>query len=182
MNLIAASVLILLAVLTVLSLLRLARSPRLIVRDVGDAEEQIKPVDLDAFLNLISSEQEDYLRKHLSVDSFRKLQRERARVVLKYVDRASENASILLRLGQATQRDPDPAVARQASELTDCAIQLRMDALRAKCRIYLVILLPGLPLSSPGFSQRYEHLLHTFSALGAQLQIPGRTTEVHAVL
>lgn len=112
-------------------LLRVVRGHGAAVSRLEELASRTQPVDLEAFRNLTDPEEEAYLKALLAPTDFRTLQRERFRAARGYVQRVAHNASILLRVGEAARRSPDPEVARAADELAEGALNLRMHALLA---------------------------------------------------
>ena len=69
------------------------------VNGVEDLAGRTRPVDLEAFRNLVDAREEDFLRASLSRDEFRAVQRERTRAAVEYIRNSAHNAACLLRLG-----------------------------------------------------------------------------------
>src|SRR4249920_2495910 len=76
-----------------------------------DVTELLNSVDLEAFRNLIDEEEERFLRANLPPAEFRRVQRQRLRAAIDYIGGASQNAKILIHLGQISRNSPDPHVA-----------------------------------------------------------------------
>src|ERR1700690_1536060 len=60
-----------------------------------DLAGRTRPVDLDAFRNLVDPGEEDFLRSSLLPPQFRAVQRERMRAALEYVRNTGHNAAYL---------------------------------------------------------------------------------------
>ena len=167
--------------LMALLLMHAARGKSSAIGDLDDLVGRTRPVDIDAFRNLIDPAEEDFLRESLPVREFRAIQRERLRAALEYVGCAAHNAAILVRLGEAARLSLDPKIAEAGQQLLDTALRLRLYALLATMRLYLGIALPGARLSAGRLVDNYQHL----SSLAGQLafmQHPARASRLPAIL
>jgi len=135
--------------------------------------EHIRSVDINAFRNLIDPAEEDFLRHHLPPAEFRKIQRERLQAAVEYISCAAHNAAILLRIGEAARRSPDPATAEAAEKLVDHAIRLRLYAFQAIPRLYVGIIFPGWHPSSLRVVESYEQVTRQVVRLGLQYPVAG---------
>jgi hypothetical protein len=133
----------------------------------------IRSVDVDAFRNLVDPDEEEFLRSHLSPADFRRIQRERLRAAIEYVNCAAHNAVILLRLADAGRRSPDDATAEAAQKLADNALRLRLYALQAIPNLYLGMIFPGSRISPVRIAESYEQMTRQVVMLGC-LQYPTR--------
>jgi hypothetical protein len=151
------------------------------IGELDDLVGRTRPVDIDAFRNLIDPAEEDFLRENLPGGEFRAIQRERLRAALEYVGCAAHNAAILVRLGEAARLSLDPKIAEAGQQLLDTALRLRLYALLATMRLYLGIALPGAHLSAGRLVDNYQHL----SSLAGHLvfmQHPARASRLPAIL
>ena len=136
-----------------------------------DLYSNSQPVDLPAFRNLVDPAEDEYLRLQLKPAAFRAIQRERIWAALEYVQRASHNAALLVRAGQAAQRDPDPSVAAAARELVNNAIELRLHAFIVQVALYARLAVPGSRIYGHALAARYQNARENLGRL-AQLQEP----------
>jgi hypothetical protein len=151
------------------------------VAKLDDLVGRTRPVDIDAFRNLIDPAEEDFLRENLPASEFRAIQRERLRAAVEYVSCTAHNAAILVRLGEAARVSPDPKIAEAGQQLLDSALRLRLYAPLSMIRLYLGIALPGAHLSAGRLLDNYQHL----SSLAGQLvcmQYPTRPSRLPAIL
>lgn len=133
--------------------------------------EAIRPIDLEAFRNLISPAEDDYLQRRLPPGQFRTVQRERLRAMAAYVQIAAGNASVLVRAGQAALTSSDPRVVEAGHQLVNDALLLRRNASLALARIYLALLWPNSGIGAVRVADRYERLSGAAMLLG-RLQNP----------
>jgi hypothetical protein len=178
---ITTSVLVGTSLLALLFLIRIAKGRASTIHGLDNLGEHIRPVDVNAFRNLVDPEEEEFLRTNLPPAEFRAIHRERLRAAVDYVSCAAQNAAVLLRLGEAARRSPDPAIAEAGETLVDSAIRLRLYAFHARGRIYLGILLPGVRLSPVSFAESYERMTGLVIQLG-RLQYPATGARVAAAL
>lgn len=174
-------ILILVSLTILLVLFRAVRGQSALVRQVDDLAGNLQPVDLEAFRNLTDPEEQEFLRLNLTPRDFRFVQRQRLRAAAAYVACAARNASILLRLGEATRLNPNPQVVEAGQQLIDTALRLRIFAFLALARLYLGILLPASRLSPADIADRYQQLSGLLTQLG-RLQYPGRGARISATI
>jgi hypothetical protein len=134
-------------------------------------------IDIAAFRNLMSSQEEEYLRQQLPAREFRSIQRVRMQAAIAYIRGALQNAAILLRLGEAAQRSADPQLAAAGRKLVDTAIRMRLYAFFALLKLYLNLAFPGLRLSPSAVADRYEGLTEAMARF-TRLQQPGLVTRI----
>ncbi len=149
-------ILVLMGLLALLFLIRLAKGRVLAAAD--NQAGHLRPVDVEAFRNLIDPAEAEFLKSHLFPDQFRVIQRERLRAAVEYISAAAQNAAILVRIGEAARLSPEPSVAEAGERLVDSAIRLRLYAFQAIARLYVGILLPGASLSPAGLADSYERM------------------------
>lgn len=169
------------ALVMLVFLLRAVRGQQIAVSTPADLAGQTRPVDLEAFRNLVSPDEEEFLRAHLLPGEFHSVQRERLRAAMEYIRCAAHNATILLRLGEAARRSTDLKVAEAGQQLVDSALRLRLYALLSMTRLYAGIMFPGAHLSAGRLLESYEQLGALATKL-AFIQNPGRASGLSAVL
>jgi hypothetical protein len=178
---IVALILVLVSCATLGLLLYVARGRSAAVSRLEDLAGNTRPVDLEAFRNLIDPQEEEFLRLHLPRDEFCAVRRERLRAALDYVACAAHNAAVLLRLGEAARLSPDPKIAAAGHQLVDRALRLRLYSLLAVFTLYVGIALPRLRFSPAELLESYQHLSGLAARL-AVMQNPARAARVAAVL
>lgn len=174
-------ILVVLVTGVLLLLARAARGQGIRIASVGELTGRTTAIDLVAFRNLVSFEEEEYLRRNLPPSQFRTLQRERMRAAAAYIQNALRNAAILLRLGEAARQSPDPQLAAAGRALMDNAIRLRLYAFFALLKLYLNIAFPGLHLAPLTIVDRYERLTDAMARF-TRLQQPSLVTRVSLTL
>lgn len=117
----------------------------------------LRHVDLVALKNLADSVQTDRLKRTLSKQHFRMLQRHRLRAMLRYVESAAFNAAVLLRLNATLQHSGDPAVAEAARVASGQALNMRLYAMAVVLKLWWLYLFPDAP-SLSGVFERYNRL------------------------
>lgn len=149
-----------------LLIIYLFRGNRTSEKSFDDVVEQLQPIDVNAFRNLIDEKEEDYLRAQLETSEFRSIHRERMLAAVEYVWGAARNAGILIHLAEAVQHDPDPAVASAALSLLENASKLRLYALRVVPQLWLSMLIPGLRLTPLSVAESYDAVAREVVILG----------------
>jgi hypothetical protein len=159
-------ILVLIGLVALLFLLRLAKGRSSAIGSVEDLSGRLRPVDVEAFRNLVDPAEEQFLRANLLPAEFRKIQRERLCAAIEYISCAARNAAVLIRMGEAARRSSDPSIAEAGERLVDSAIRLRLYAFQTVAKLYLGILLPGARLSPMGLAESYEQLTGLGRSLG----------------
>lgn len=136
------------------------------IHDISELQGKTQPLDLLAFRNLTSPVEEQYLREHLPPRDFRSLQRQRLLAAIAYLNCVCDNAAVLLRLGEAARRSPNPQIAEAGLVLVNNALRVRLYALPVRLRFCVAYLFPGLQASSAALSDNYERLTGTAQRLG----------------
>ena len=151
------------------------------MKGVEDLAGRTRPVDLEAFRNLVDASEENFLRASLSRREFRAMQRERTRAAVEYIRNTTHNAGCLLRLGEAASRSADPRIAEAGRRLIDSALRLRAYALLSNTLLYVRLAFPESRLSHRKLADNYQHL----SILAGQLalmQYPTQATRLSTLL
>lgn len=165
-----AIVLVIAAVVSLGVILRLAVSRNRLSRG-GAQVAAIRPIDVDAFRNLMNPSEDDYLRRRLPAPQFRQVRRSRLIAMAAYVQAAGENAAVLVRAGQAALATGDPRVAEAAQQLVNQALLLRRNATLARVRIYMALAWPPSEFAAVRVINRYEQVSGSAMLLG-RLQNP----------
>src|SRR5215475_1791337 len=146
------------AVLVIVAVLLLAAGRLRSGEHRDNLAEQLQPIDIDAFRNLISEPEELYLREHLPPREFRAVHRERMLAASEYVWGASRNARILIRLAEATKQNADRQMVASAETLQDNAFRLRLYAWRTLPRLYFSALVPIAGSIPQSLAESYDSL------------------------
>lgn len=173
-----AIILVVAALLSLVAILGLAVS-RGLQLSPGARAGQIQPIDVEAFRNLVSSDEDEYLRRHLPSAEFRRVRRQRLRAMAAYVQVAGRNAAVLIRIGQTAMTANDEHTAEAARQLVDQALQLRRNAVLALIRIYVALTWPNSGLAVAPVLRGYEHLNGSAMLLG-RLQNPAAPVRLSA--
>jgi hypothetical protein len=165
-----------------LGVLFLAARGRFLRRnELTDIREQIRSVDLEAFRNLMSPDDEEFLRTNLPPRQFRSVQRARFLAAAQYVNCVAGNAAVLLRLGESARSSSDAAVAAAGQELVDAALRLRLYSLMVVIKLYAGAVMPGVKLSPAAIADRYQHMSGLVGRL-SRMHYPSRTARIPAAL
>jgi len=166
-----AIVLVIAAVLALSLILRLAVTQSLQAKRSANLAGTIRPIDIEAFRNLINPAEDDYLRCRLPPAQFRLVRRERLRAMATYIHVAARNAAMLMRVGEAALATGDPRVAEAAHQLVNDALLLRRNTTVALARIYLALAWPNSGIAAVRVVDRYEQVSGSAMLLG-RLQNP----------
>lgn len=164
-------VLVAIAVLSLGIIFRLAVTQKLQTRESARFAGGIRPIDIEAFRNLISPAEDDYLRRRLPGPQFRRVRRVRLRAMAAYVEVAAGNAAFLVAVGEAAIASGDPQIASAAHQLVNDALLLRRNSTVALARIYLALAWPYSGFVAGHLAERYERLSGAAMLLG-RLQNP----------
>ncbi len=116
---------------------------------------QLTPVDLDAFENLTDPAEEEYLRSNLAPAEFRSIQRLRIRAAKLYIAAFSQNASVLIAVGQEARYHSNPETAACGQQLLQRAMRLKMWCLVSTVRLNGALAFPSLFSSPHAIASRY---------------------------
>ncbi len=153
-------------------ILRLAVSQSLQAKGTTDLAVAVRPIDIEAFRNLINPAEDAYLRRRLPPPAFRMVRRERLRAMAAYVQVAAANAAVLVRVGEAALASGDPRFVAAAAQLVNDALLLRRNATVALLRIYVALAWPNSGFAAVRVVDRYERVSGMAMLLG-RLQNPG---------
>jgi hypothetical protein len=166
-----AIVLVFAALIALGILVRLAVSRSLPAKGNSSPATIIRPIDMEAFRNLINPAEDDYLRRRLPPKEFRSVRRARLRAIAAYVQVAARNASVLVRMGESALASGNPQFAESAHRLVNDALLLRRNATFALARIYLALAWPDSGVAAVRLVDCYERLSGSAMLLG-RLQNP----------
>jgi hypothetical protein len=167
-----AILIVIAAVLALGVILRLAVTQSLETRQNSELASRIRPIDVEAFRNLVNPTEDEYLQRRLPASEFRMVRRERLRAMAAYVRLAATNAAVLIRIGESALASGDARFAGSARQLVNDALLLRRNATMALARIYLALAWPNSGIAAIRVADRYEQLSGTAMLLG-RLQNPG---------
>jgi hypothetical protein len=153
-----AIALVIVAAVCLVVILRLAVSRSLQVSADAGLAGRIQPIDVEAFRNLSSPAEDEFLRCRLPAQQFRQVRRERLRAMSAYVRTAGRNATVLVQIGQAALQSSDPQAVEAARQLVDQALLLRRNAGFALIRIQVALAWPNSGLAAAPVLQGYEQL------------------------
>jgi hypothetical protein len=135
--------------------------------DVEKAVQAFRSLDIEAFKNLVDSNEEAFLHDSLSPRKFREIKRQRTWAAFLYAWEAGRAATALAKVGQAAQRSCDPEIAASGVQLAENAFRLRLQTIRACLHLLDGILWPARPCRSiPPFVDQYERAAETLVRLG----------------
>lgn len=166
-----AIVIVIAAAVALCVILRLAVTQTLQARSSENLAVAIRPIDVEAFRNLVNPAEDDYLRRRLPPPQFREVRRLRLRAMAAYVQIAGSNATVLVRVGEAALAGGDERLAEAARQLVNDALLLRRNTTIAMARIYLALALPNSEFAAARVADRYERLSGAAMLLG-RLQNP----------
>ena len=162
-------------------ILRIAVTQALQAKGKQGISTSIRPIDIEAFRNLINPSEDEYLRRRLPPAQFRRVRRERLRAMAAYVQVAADNAGVLVGRGEAALSSGDERIAEAARTLVADALLLRRNTTVAAARIYLALALPNSEFAAVRVVERYERLSGAAMLLG-RLQnpaVPVRLSNLH---
>jgi hypothetical protein len=135
--------------------------------DLEKAVQAFRSLDIEAFRNLVDSDEVAFLRNNLSPRKFRVIKRQRAWAALLYAWEAGGAATALARVGQAAQRSSDRQIAASGVQLSENAFRLRLQTIKACLQLLTEILLPDVQSRSlPPLVEQYERAAETLFRLG----------------
>lgn len=174
-----AILLVIAAALALVFILSVTFSRSLQVSADAALANQIQPIDVEGFRNLVDSAEDDYLRCSLPATEFRLIRRERLRAMAAYIQTAGRNATVLVRIGQAALIAGDPHTEEAARRLVDNALLLRRNSAFALFKIHIAMAWPNSGPAAARVLQDYEQLNNSAMLLG-RLQNPAAPMRISA--
>ena len=171
MNLAIIVVITIAAALALGVILRVAVTQSLQAKQNTGLAVAIRPLDVEAFRNLIDPAEDDYLRRRLPPAQFRMVRRKRLRAMAAYIQVAGSNAAVLIRVGEAALTGGNVHTAVAAQQMVNDALLLRRNTAVALARIYLALAWPNSGFAAVRVVERYERLSGAAMLLG-RLQNP----------
>lgn len=116
---------------------------------------QLHQIDLPAFRNLLSAEDDEFLQKSLTSAHYRQVRRARLRAMQEYLIWISEDCSVLiLMLQQQAQRDP--SASWEMASLIRSASQIRVISSLVWALLWTEYFFPSLRIQPLRLLKRYE--------------------------
>jgi len=116
------------------------------------------PVDLVAFRNLLSQDEEDFLRSALTTSNYHRVRRARLRAVQEYLLWIAANCATLVALLRVRTTDSELASAPDTGGLVQNALKLRVISLGFWALLWIEFLLPGIEVRPAAAIRRYENV------------------------
>ena len=157
------------------------RGQRLAIAGIDDLAAHTRPIDLQAFQNLIDPHEQQFLRTNLPLAQYRTVQRQRSLAAAQYVRNLAHNAQVLMYLGQAARHSTDAKIAGAAEALIEGAVRLRMLAFLGLVKLYIQAAVPDAPFIVSDVFERYRMLRETAFLL-TRLERPAYAGRVAALL
>lgn len=120
-------------------------------------------IDVEIFCGLLNRNDWHYVRKSVPKKDFKCFQRKRIRLALSMLERVKENTDMIIELAGLARLSSDPLCRKQADELIDRAIGLRLNLLRTRFWLCVQWLFPIQMPSLPAFAMRYRQLWGSFT-------------------
>jgi hypothetical protein len=154
-------------VLLAVGLFLVISGPNLPVNSLADLEPLARPVDLEAFKNLVDPLETAYLRQILPPAKFARLERQRHLVILNYLKDIARNSVLVMRIAEAAADSPETEIRTAAQGLAKAALECRILALQEIVRLVLVLALPIRAEKTINSYQRLSSALGRFSMIAA---------------
>ena len=112
-----------------------------------DLAGRTRPVDLEAFRNLVDPREETFYVPACRRASFARSRGNACEQPWTMSGTAAHNAACLLSMGEAAHADADPRIAQAGRQLIDSALRLRAYALLSSVKLYVRMVFPEARLS-----------------------------------
>jgi hypothetical protein len=134
--------------------------------------ENLLPLDLEAFRNLTDPEETRFLQVNLSPPDFRRIQRLRLRAAASYISVISENALRLVVIGRSVSADPDSETAAAGLDVVHRGLHLKLWCLLSLVKLNLAMIWPTLRSPSSTIADRYRDVSSLTASLAGKLSSP----------
>ncbi len=142
---------------------------------------QIRHVDLPALRSLFDMQDEEYLRSHVSPQDFRVWQKMRVYAAQEYLGWISNNAVLLIAIGEMAARSSDPKVVVYGKQLANTALALRINCILAALKLRVKLFYPAPQISLNSVFDRYAKTHDSFVSLRFA-QHPASSSKVFVTL
>ena len=119
---------------------------------------QIAEIDVAAFLNVLSLDDNRVLHERLSVSQYRRLKRARVRALQGYVKAIAGNCAVTVTALRAKAPEHDNAVEREISALVREALRIRLLCLGFWIALWAEFTFPNLEIRPTQIAGGYERL------------------------
>lgn len=181
LELMTSLLLVVFAVCALAFILYIARGSSPKARTSEEFSRLLTKVDVESFTTLIDSADTEFLRRSLSPQAFKRVQRARVQAAILYLQTVASNCAILLHMAEASRTSADPSIVSAANELIKDAVQLRVYALTAIPSLYLLLLFPNRKTSQMSVAERYRRVGTTVVRF-VSLSSPATTSAFAAAL
>ena len=113
-------------------------------------------VDIAAFRNLLSPNEEEFLRSALTRGSYRKVRRARLRAIQEYLLWIAANCATLTAMLRLRISDPELASGLETEPLVREAVRLRLISLTFWILLWIEFLLPSIRIRPSAALKQYE--------------------------
>src|SRR5207248_11148550 len=126
--------------------------------EVFDLNSRQREVDIGVLSLLLSRKENEYLRKSLPTEQFRRVRRERLSLARTYLKAINENTGQFILAAEAAKSSSDAEVARAAHELLLIAFRVRLNIPVVQLCLIVERLFPSLSLVAPAKLVRYRQM------------------------
>ena len=120
------------------------------------SKQEMRAVDIVAFRNLMSTEEDAFLRNSLTPAHYRQVRRSRLRAIQEYLVWIAGNCSAIIELLLLGSSNVDGELT--VPEAVKTAVELRLACLSCWCLLWAEYLLPHLTVSPLRIINKYEEL------------------------
>lgn len=141
-------------------------------------ERRGRKVNLDGFRLLVDPEEEIYLWRSVPKAQFRKLQRRRTALALRFVRTMAGNAAMLTNVATVARQAGNQSVVSASDRLMYLSYQVRINALLAEFCLVLMWIFPSWAVSIPMSLELYQRLQETCERMLSRLQEPPQNIQI----
>jgi hypothetical protein len=126
-----------------------------------DANHGLREIDIPAFRNLLSRDDEQFLQRSLTGGHYRKVRRARLRAEQEYMVWIAENCAVLLSLLRSGDEKSSAEQPLNIAALAKDALRLRLIAVGLWFLLWIEYLVPNLQIRPLHTIRKYEELWRT---------------------
>lgn len=149
---------LLVALLLLLLVVRLLTTGSLQWRNAQGRQLAMREIDLPALRNLLSREENEFLRISLSPSAYRKVRRARISAVQQYMEWIAENCATLLRIIELNRNQEQQSGQDRSGTLAAEAVRLRAASLALWLLLGLQYVFPALDFTPISLVRKYDQL------------------------
>lgn len=154
---------------------KIVKGRKTLTREGFHLNSRQREIDIGVLSLLLSRKENDYLRRRLSAEQFRRLRRDRLSLARRYLHAIDSSTGEFIRAAEVVKSSTNAELAQAAEELLPTAFRVRLNVRIVQFCLFVEWLFPSLSLAAPPRLDRYRELGATIVVLLDRLQADSPT-------